>query len=147
LFILLVIVIKSKFCKRYSSHGIPRDIFKNCLVPWDAMGYFKNFSSHGMGYFSKTFHPMGWDTFQKFFVPWDGIYFKIFHSSHPMGRNLIEKRPMGWDGIIPSHAEPWSPHNGNNNWVSWHKYFLFKKMSGRVGPSKSDLISKPGIKY
>ncbi len=81
------------------SHGIPRDTFKNCLVPWDAMGYFKNFSSHGTGYFSKTFHPMGWDTFQKFFVPWDGIYFKNFHSSHPMGRNLIEKRPMGWDGM------------------------------------------------
>jgi len=56
------------------------------------MGYFKNFSSHGMGYISKfSIHPIPWDVILLKNVPWDG-----------MGWDRT-----GWDCPIPRGALVW----------------------------------------
>jgi len=67
------------------------------FIPSHGMGYSKkNFSSHGMGRFSKCgvpSHP----------IPAHGTFFRKIasHGADGMGWD-----GMGRDGIVPSHAEP-----------------------------------------
>jgi hypothetical protein len=48
----ILFVVKSKFCKRYSSHRI----FQKFFFPWDGI-LVKNFSPHGMGLSHPTWSP------------------------------------------------------------------------------------------